>query len=56
MKREPIRLRKGTKEKLAKACGVSPVTVYNAMHYRADSEIQNFVRAEAKRLGYIRRF
>lgn len=55
-KRKPIRLRVGTKEKLADHCGVSLTTVYKAMHWDADSDDQNRVRAAAKQLGFIRRF
>ncbi len=55
-KRKPIKLRIGTKEKLAEYCGVSLVTVYNAMRWTADSEDQNRVRAAARELGYIKRF
>lgn len=55
-KRKPIKLRVGTKEKLAEHCGVSLVTVYKAMRWDADSEDQNRVRAAARKLGFIRRF
>lgn len=55
-KRKPIKLRIGTKEKLAEYCGVSLTTVYNAMHWTADSDEQNRVRAAARKLAYIKRF
>lgn len=55
-KRKTIRLRIGTKEKLAEHCGVSLTTVYNAMRWAADSEDQNRVREAAYELGFVRRF
>lgn len=54
--RKPIKLKKGCKRKLAQILGVSELTVYNAMHWRCDSDIQNLVRQKAKELGFIKQF
>lgn len=55
-KRKPIKIRKGTKKMLADACGVSLATVYNALHWDADTTEQNLVRERAKQLGFVRKF
>ena len=54
--RKPIKLKKGCKRKLAKILGVSVPTIYNAMHWKCDSDVQNLVRKAAKELGFIKQF
>lgn len=54
--RKPIKLKKGCKRKLAKILGVSEPTIYNAMHWKCDSDVQNLVRQKAKELGFIKQF
>ena len=54
--RKPIKLKKGCKKKLAKILDVSEPTVYNAMHWKCDSDVQNLVRQKAKELGFIKQF
>lgn len=54
--RKPIKLKKGCKRKLAKILGVSEPTIYNAMHWKCDSDVQNLVRKTAKELGFIKQF
>jgi hypothetical protein len=46
-KRKPIKMHKGDVKKLAILCGVSTKTVYNALHWRADTESENEVRRQA---------
>ena len=46
-KRKPIKMHKGDVKKLAIQCGVSTKTVYNALHWRADTESENEVRRQA---------
>lgn len=55
-KKKPIILKRGCKKKLAEACRVSLITVYNAMHWETDSDLQEYVRNRAAELGYIKRF
>lgn len=43
-KRKPIKLHKGDVKKLAIMCNVSTKTVYNALHWRADTANENHVR------------
>ncbi len=54
--RKPIKLKKGCKKKLAGILKVSEVTVYNAMHWKCDSDVQSLVRQKAKELGFIKQF
>lgn len=54
--RKPIKLKKGCKKKLAGILKVSEVTVYNAVHWKCDSDVQNLVRQKAKELGFIKQF
>jgi hypothetical protein len=54
--RKPIKLKKGSKKKLAAILGVSELTVYNAMHWKCDSDMQNMVRQKARDLGLIKKF
>lgn len=54
--RKPIKLKKGSKKKLAAILGVSELTVYNAMHWKCDSDTQNLVRQKAAELGLIKKF
>ena len=54
--RKPIKLKKGSKKKLAAILGVSGLTVYNAMHWKCDSDTQNLVRQKAAELGFVKKF
>ncbi len=54
--RKPIKLKKGCKKRLAEILRVSELTVYNAMHWKCDSDVQNLVRQKAKELGFIKQF
>jgi hypothetical protein len=54
--RKPIKLKKGSKKKLAAILGVSELTVYNAMHWKCDSDMQNMVRQKARELGFVKQF
>lgn len=54
--RKPIKLKKGAKKKLAAILGVSEPTIYNAMHWKCDSDMQNMVRQKARELGFVRQF
>lgn len=54
--RRPIKLKKGCKKRLAEILRVSELTVYNAMHWKCDSDVQNLVRQKAKELGFIKQF
>ncbi|MBF1490682.1 MAG: hypothetical protein HXN77_09315 [Prevotella pallens] len=54
--RKPIKLKKGSKKKLAAILGVSELTVYNAMHWKCDSDTQNLVRQKAAELGFVKKF
>ena len=46
-KRKPIKLYKDDVKKLSIMCGVSTKTVYNALHWRADTVNENLVREHA---------
>lgn len=54
--RKPIKVRVGCVKKLAEDCHVSPYTVYKALRWQADTDIQNLIRKRAKELGYTRRW
>lgn len=55
-KKKPIKIKMGCKKKLAEACGVGTMTVYRALHWDADTDIQNLVRHRAYELGYVKRW
>lgn len=54
--RKTIKLKKGCKKRLAEILRVSELTVYNAMHWKCDSDLQNLVRKKARELGFIKQF
>lgn len=54
--RKTIKLKKGCKKRLAEILKVSELTVYNAMHWKCDSDLQNLVRKKARELGFIKQF
>ena len=55
-KRKPIKLKRGAKKKLAMILGVSEPTIYNAVNWKCDSDLQNLVRKKARELGFIKEF
>jgi hypothetical protein len=55
-KRKPIKLHKGDVKKLAIMCGVTTRTVYNALHWRADTKGENDVRDKCIRYFDYKRF
>lgn len=55
-KRKPIKVRIGCINKIAEACGVGRATVWRALHWDADTDLQNLIRQKARELGYIKRF
>lgn len=55
-KRKVIKLKRGAKKKLAAILGVSEPTIYNAVNWKCDSDLQNLVRQKAKELGFIKQF
>ena len=55
-KRKAIKLKRGAKKKLAAILGVSEPTVYNAVNWKCDSDLQNLVRQKAKELGFVKQF
>lgn len=51
-----IKLRLGKVAELAKICGVSQRTVYAALRWDNDTDIQNLVRKRAYELGFVKQF
>ena len=54
-KRKVIKIRTGETIHLAKMCGVSRRTVYNALHWHSDTTAENKVRECAKKY-FLKRF
>ena len=55
-KRKRIILKRGYVERLAKACGVSRVTVSRALGWNSDNDTENKIRRTAVELDFIKRF
>ena len=55
-KRKPIKLHNGDVKKLAIMCSVSTKTVYNALHWRADTANENLVREHALKYFDYKKF
>lgn len=55
-KKKTIKIKMGCKKKLAEACNVGTMTVYRALRWDADTDVQNLVRRRARELGYIKKF
>ncbi len=55
-KRKAIKLRRGGTTRLAKLCRVSRQTVWKAINWNADTDMENLVRQKAADLGLIKKF
>jgi hypothetical protein len=55
-KRKAIKLRRGGTARLAKLCRVSRQTVWKAINWNADTDMENLVRQKAADLGLIKKF
>ncbi|WP_144010640.1 helix-turn-helix domain-containing protein [Prevotella intermedia] len=55
-KRKPIKLKYGGTARLAKLCRVSRQTVWKAINWNADTDMENLIRQKAKELGLIKKF
>lgn len=53
---KPIKLRKGKVAELAKICGVCEKTVYSALRWENDTEMQNLIRKRAYDLQFVKQF
>lgn len=56
MQRKRIKLYKGKPKELARICGVSERTVFSALAWDNDTEMQNLIRKRAYELGFVKRF
>lgn len=54
-KRKAIKLRRGGTARLAKLCRVSRQTVWKAINWNADTDMENLVRQKARDLGLIKK-
>lgn len=55
-KEKRIKLRQGCRKLLAEEFGVSGVTVWRALNYVCDTELQERIRERARERGYVRKF
>lgn len=55
-KRKPIKLKYGGTTRLVKLCRVSRQTVWKAINWNADTDMENLIRQKAKELGLIKKF